>query len=312
MSSESEQEERSAKQQRTQLDGAVTERGAAEKEDHVMTEDSSAAVLMSNKAPPFDPDELAINVFAHPWFSKVEGAETQYKSERREAFGRKTIRTLRREFLEIASYSVDDALLYGKVSLERVEEYFNSLDISTRQNLAERDFTKKFGGEFNTIDISIDSKLEELLLSASENGRVLDLSFLKDLKLPTDHEKFLSPKKIYVRNCMRQIFNLFCMDVEGKAKEGKKRPDARNTAFIGSPGVGKSVLSFCAALYQAQTTNVVYYRHTKSESENDSVFVMTPGKSAGTVTVWFNRNMLLGEKGGLNVFKIDLERFVIP
>ena len=100
MSSEFEHE-RSAKQQRTQLDGAVQESAAAEKEDHVMTEDSSAAVLLSNKAPPFDPDELAINVFAHPWFSAVEGAETLYESERREAYGRKTIRTFRGEFLEI-------------------------------------------------------------------------------------------------------------------------------------------------------------------------------------------------------------------
>ena len=263
--------------------------------------------------PPFtNPNDLAINIFFHPWFSAEKGAETKYKLERQEVFGKKTIETFRQEYLKSETRAVTDDLLYAKVEMKRIEQYFNMLDISTRQMGSEDVFTKKFGGKFKTIDIDIGSSLDGLLPGAPKDTRILDLSFLDDLRLPKNKEKFLSPEKIYVRNCMRQIFGLFVEDVTETAEGGKMRPDTRTTAFIGSPGVGKSILSFCAALYQAQTTNVIYYRRTKSLSERASVFVMSPGKSAGKVTVWFNRKLLLRGKEGLDVFSNEVERFVIP
>ena len=48
-----------------------------------------------------------------------------------------------------------------------------------------------------------------------------------------------------------------------------------------------------------RTWFTTYYRHTDTDLENDAVFVMTPGNSAGKVTVWFNRKLLLTDKGGL-------------
>jgi hypothetical protein len=55
-------------------------------------------------------------------------------------------------------------------------------------------------------------------------------------------EQFL-PNRIYVRNNVRKIFGLFLNDV------GMVEPRTRPTVLIGSPGVGKSVLFFLAAMY---------------------------------------------------------------
>jgi hypothetical protein len=93
------------------------------------------------------------------------------------------------------------------------------------------------------------------------------------------------PTRIYVRNNMRKIFGLYLNDV------GKVQPGKRPTVLIGSPGVGKSVLFFLAAMYRCsqkaekkkvvnskkRTVRVVntciYYRWAGSE-EKISVFIM--------------------------------------
>ena len=280
----------------------------AEKEPYNEDSNNSLGGALSPPPPFTNPKDLAVNIFSHPWFSTEEGAETLFETKRRQVFGDKTIQEFREEFLEIGSSKFIGILLATKVEMKRVKEYFEMLDIGTRQQCAEEILIGKFGGKFKTIDIDIGSSLDGLLPGAPKDTRILDLRFLDDLRLPKDEEKFLSPEKIYVRNCMRQIFGLFVEDVTETAEGGKMLPDTRTTAFIGSPGVGKSILSFCAALYQAQTTNVIYYRRTKSLSEQASVFVMTPGKSAGKVRVWFNREI---ELGGIDAYRIELQRFVI-
>ncbi len=98
----------------------------------------------------------------------------------------------------------------------------------------------------------------------------MDLDFLNPLRLP-EHEDSFIPTKIYIRKCMKQIFGWFCEDTRGK----RRKPRALQTVLIGSPGVGKSVLFFLAALYQAQSSYTIYYRRTTNESDF-SVFLMMP------------------------------------
>ncbi len=112
----------------------------------------------------------------------------------------------------------------------------------------------------------------------------MDLEFFNPLRLP-EHEDSFIPTKIYVRKCMKQIFESFCEDIRGK----RSKPRALKTVLIGSPGVGKSVLFFLAALYQAQSSYTVYYRRTTKESDI-SVFLMMPDKN-NVVRVWFTRHL---------------------
>jgi hypothetical protein len=72
------------------------------------------------------------------------------------------------------------------------------------------------------------------------------------------------PKKIYVRDCMQEIFNKLV-----QANEDKKY-----CIVFGSPGVGKSVLSFLAALCCAYFIKipVLFLRKTSKRSELISVF----------------------------------------
>lgn len=126
------------------------------------------------------------------------------------------------------------------------------------------------------------------------------MKFLHRLKL--SDEAFLIPDKVYIRDCMRTVFGLFDQDVE---RTPRRPPDQRHSvALVGSPGVGKSILFFLAALHQAQKSPTVYYRRTSSEDV--SVFVMTP--QAEGVGIWFSRDVkkhLLGGEG-LSAINRDL------
>jgi hypothetical protein len=141
--------------------------------------------------------------------------------------------------------------------------------------------------------------------STGADIRTIDLSFLSDLKEPDpSDEDFLIPSTLFVRDCMRTVFGLFLED----AKKPRRKPDAkRSAALIGSPGVGKSILFFLAALYQASRgSKVVYFR--KTSEGVISLFVMTPindgsdesgrsdddgggGNSGASVRVWFSRKL---------------------
>jgi hypothetical protein len=87
---------------------------------------------------------------------------------------------------------------------------------------------------------------------------------------------------------MKGIFKLFCRDVnllqhnsnhEGGVLPSKKSsivlPRKTKTILLGSPGVGKSIFFFLAALYCSQNTVTIYIRRTAVSVRNDmSVLVM--------------------------------------
>ncbi len=101
---------------------------------------------------------------------------------------------------------------------------------------------------------------------------------------------------------MKQIFGWFCEDIRGE----RIKPRERQTVLIGSPGVGKSVLFFLAALYQAQSSYTIYYRRTTRENDI-SIFLMMPYQN-NNVRVWFTRSLSkLQLQGGLT--KIHLLLF---
>jgi hypothetical protein len=108
-------------------------------------------------------------------------------------------------------------------------------------------------------------------------------------QLNGDLEDLFLPRSIYVRHEMRGIFKLFCRDVnllqhnnndEEEVVPSKKTslvlPRKKKTILLGSPGVGKSILFFLAALYRSQTTVTIYIRRTAVSDEDMSVFVMFP------------------------------------
>ena len=131
----------------------------------------------------------------------------------------------------------------------------------------------------------------------------MDLSFLDELRLPGKEEIFL-PKKIFIRNCMKEIFEVFKKD----ADDGTRTPGNSHSVLIGSPGVGKSILFFLGALYQAQYSYVVYYRRTTAEGCM-SLFIMVPN-GTGSVRVWFTRYLLkFGTGDTINDIQSHILRF---
>jgi hypothetical protein len=100
----------------------------------------------------------------------------------------------------------------------------------------------------------------------------IDLNFLGQLSsdVPSGSVDELFPRSLYVRQSMRQIFRLFCEDAD------KVAPRMSRTVLLGSPGVGKSILFFLAALHRSQRNVTIYYRFVSESEEDVSVFVMLP------------------------------------
>jgi hypothetical protein len=134
---------------------------------------------------------------------------------------------------------------------------------------------------------------------------VIDLAgILQGLRAP-ESEKFLVPDRIYVRESMRQVFDLFRKDAATK-----KRPP-NSTVLLGSPGVGKSILFFLAALHQAaRGLRVVYYRRTTRNHEADSLFIMSPSPQGG-VRIWFTRRLDAGAEGGIRGLHESFRRYQV-
>jgi hypothetical protein len=130
--------------------------------------------------------------------------------------------------------------------------------------------------KFGSCVIDIGCNLNPLLPIGG--GSVISLSFLDALREDTE-DPFLPPN-IYVRECMQDIFALFLRDITGPVERAgqimpRLEPCTIRTILNGSPGIGKSVLFFLAALLHARNMITVYYRRTEM-SDYISVFVMMP------------------------------------
>lgn len=240
--------------------------------------------------PPFDPDDATVDVFSDPFFYESEEQAERFATARQHVLSNNM--NMQAVWLEMMGSRAAFEVSIG-VNPDRLDEYLANVDVPTRKGLTKRHWEESYGGEFETATVNIGSSLDPLRNDpgGNNNDRVLDLAFLNGLRLPDEDEKFLVPTSIYVRDCMRNIFARFCSDVEVEPKKGAGK---RATAFIGSPGVGKSILFFLSALHQATATNVVYYRKTIADDEKVSLFIMTPMIASDgnhNVEVWFNRDM---------------------
>jgi hypothetical protein len=241
--------------------------------------------------PPFEFGGNALEVFSKSFFEPQDSM----KGRRRELLAGKSIRHAMEEYL-VMSGSLHDARVKMAESLgvgfRRLSDYFDAADMATRQLLAAALFKErsKYNCEFRECTIPAGTIQESLLPLLQVGGRAIDLSFLADLRSTPD-DPFLCSGRLYVRDCMRFVFGLLHEDAT--AHRPRRPPSNRSAAvLIGSPGVGKSILLFLAALHQAMSSPVVYYRKTRDELV--SVFVMTPPDESDDlkmVRVWFTRDM---------------------
>jgi hypothetical protein len=250
--------------------------------------------------PPYDGSALAQDVFSHPYFYDGEVLEVkESKHLRSRAVGKKTVRELLRGyFYEHGVEAIETLARSIQANPLRLMRYYQAEETATRQKFATRALAFKFSCELMVAAIpvsTINESLRPLLTVESKvdsqadgglESRTIGLSFLDPLR-DAEEEKFLVPDKIYVRDCMRRVFSLFHEDA---VQVPRRRPSkAYSAALIGSPGVGKSILFFLAALDQACTSNVAYYRRVGAEAA--SVFVMTPDRDGRSVRIWFARNV---------------------
>lgn len=310
--------------------------GAASEATTTASSEGAEARLL--RPPAFKLDDVAVEVFSLPFF----GPDPEMEERRRRELGSRTVRQAFEKVLKQRK-DVDaahDALatMLG-VEYESIQEYHAAADMEARRRLAEALLKAKYGCEFGECEIHVGSALDPLLLlpegppdgdggedddgdgdgegaspdHGNNSARTISTAFLDSLRLASENERFLLPRTVYVRDCMRTIFGLFREDVESK-----KRAGAKNTVLVGSPGVGKSILFFLAAVYQARKRPVGYYRRTRSELEMASLFFMMPEEGAdaaeGKVRVWFTRSInkkALKKQGGLTSFSLDLENALL-
>jgi hypothetical protein len=275
-----------------------------------------------DKAPRFNANDDALDIFSQPFFEPYEHLSEQ----RNGVLGGNTIYKVLRRFFD----NEEGKGPLGRLSQEMgvrfasVREYYETADLTTKQQLASARMKARYGCDFQVAEISnveIDSALLPLLPVDGDGDdiarRTIDLELLNPLRVQRD-EPFLVPDKIFVRDCMRFVFGLFREDENGDdnaTPREPRRPPNKDyaAALIGSPGVGKSILCFLAALHQAKTSPIVFYR--KSRKGPISVFVMSPHSRSSSsndpsfVRVWFTRNLTLvsaAEQQGLAVVNADL------
>lgn len=249
------------------------------------------------RPPPFNLDDDALAVFSMAYFRPDEDMER----ERQKSLRGKSVRDVfhkfitksRREGMCEAQEGLSAAI---GVDSELIEGYCAVADMSARLWLAATLFKAKHLCEFKEVTLVVGSALDPLLLPdellplAGAHPRTLDLSLLAPLRMAGESDPFFAAGPLFVRNGMRTIFDLFRDDVV----EANMAPGSRSAVLVGSPGVGTSTLAFLAALFQAQTRTVVYYRITESRGEKPCVFVMAPAGGSGEkgeVRVWFSRSL---------------------
>jgi hypothetical protein len=301
------------------------------------------------RAPPqqYDGEAQAATVFADRYFYMTQLDADNHEGARAAKLGEMNVRQVLENFYTSDDEDVDNPDFMGSTSGSvhplkalavaigakpaSVRSYYNTADIETKTYFAGIFLKARYKGEFNECRVELGKALDVLKNAPTptaaaaalnttgtttnevqgqgggSNAPTVNMEFLNGLRLAGKEERFLIPTAVYVRDCMKVIFGLFLEDVAFSKKAGTK-----NTALIGSPGVGKSILFFLAALYQAQERRVVYYRSTKTENEGASLFFMRPAPGDGSsVRVWFSRNMdkrFIEGNGGITRVSLDVER----
>lgn len=112
-------------------------------------------------------------------------------------------------------------------------------------------------------------------------SKVLKLDALNCFRITANRFDFL-PTEIYVRDCMQEIFHKIVEFNDVK----------KYCVIFGSPGVGKSVLSFLAALCFVHYIRkpLLFLRKTTKKTEDISVFWITP-QNDGKLKVEFDRQV---------------------
>jgi hypothetical protein len=141
--------------------------------------------------------------------------------------------------------------------------------------------SKTCKGQLDHCEIDVGTNLDPFLPNCATN--TVSLSFLQKLKVANGIDRII-PDAVYVRDCMRLIFNRFADD-EASGVAGR----IPRTLLVGSPGAGKSVLFFLAALFRARRHLTIYFRDTVAD-RGVSVFVMIPAKG-NKVHVLFTRHL---------------------
>lgn len=137
-----------------------------------------------------------------------------------------------------------------------------------------------------TIDCSSLFQAEDL---AAGVGETLDMSTLSQKLCGNYKEAFLPSTRVYVRQEMIYVFKQL-------TAERSQDEDVISQVLIGSPGVGKSILCFLVAIWQAMRGNqVVYWRKTSQQNEHISVFVLDRlNEDTTKVRFKFNREIKSG------------------
>mmetsp|Transcript_3734 Transcript_3734/g.8983 ORF Transcript_3734/g.8983 Transcript_3734/m.8983 type:complete len:635 (-) Transcript_3734:340-2244(-) len=147
------------------------------------------------------------------------------------------------------------------------------------------DCSRLFAVEETTIDGNASTPKFKLL---HQKSGVLSLQILDSIRIPKDVVEYFDflPQRIYIREEMQTVFNKLVRAVEKKRK-------GKHTVVFGSPGIGKSVLSFLAVLCyvffgQEGDLPVLYLRKTTKKNEKISVFYITK-RNDGNLSIEFDR-----------------------
>ena len=126
------------------------------------------------------------------------------------------------------------------------------------------------GKSFESHELPYDTLLKPLFhaFDPSQPNEIVDLTdALCCFRLQDPYKERFFPERIYIRDCMKMMWRRFQQD--------RIEYDS-NRVLLGSPGVGKSVFFFIAAMYKASVqlgVPVVYVRQTREE-RSVSAFVM--------------------------------------
>ena len=137
-------------------------------------------------------------------------------------------------------------------------------------------------GQFSKCEIDLTTLFDANGNLNAEVGEFFQLSCLGALRKTSTH---FVPDRIYVRSEMKDLFPGLLI---------KRDQDERRKILTGSPGIGKSVLFFLAALRcqllpQNANKKVAYIR--KVDEEPVSYYLMEPGSSGNSVKMIYSQNI---------------------